>query len=397
MRIKQVQAMVLRAGQEVTRAAVRPRMTKIPRPRRVLSNGPDLNRSRAAYPGCVQTVLVKIASDDGLTGYGEAHAPLAPEVAKAVIDNLLGPIIMGEDPRAVDMLWERMYSSMRIRGHRSGFMMEAISGVDIALWDLFGKSVGLPVYKLLGGGYRDRVNAYASGVPGAAPKELVENALHYIDEGFTAMKVGVGSRGPEKGLGFVRAVSEAIGDKAHLLVDAQGGYDLHTALEFGRVLEECGVYWVEDPLPPEDIWGHRQLAAALDTAVATGEALCSRWGFREWITSGAVDIILPDICRAGGISECRKIANMADAFNIPWAGHVSMGTSIHIAATLHLAAATPNFLICECPSSFHRNPLGNVLLKEPLILDGGQLIVPQKPGLGIEFDEGALAERVVPD
>lgn len=148
------------------------------------------------------------------------------------------------------------------------------------------------------------------------------------------------------------------------------------------MLEKCGVYWVEveDPLPSEDISGYRQLAAALDTAVATGEAICSRWGFREWLTSGAVDIILPDICRAGGISECRKIANLADAVNIPWAAHVSMGTGIHIAASLHLAAATPNFLFCECPTSFHSNPLDNALLKEPIILREGHLIVPQKLG-----------------
>lgn len=397
MKIAQVEAMIIRAGTDASKTAARPRTSAAPKTRRALSNGYDINRSRAAYPGCVQTVLVRITSDDGVVGYGEAHAPLAPEVAKAIVDNLLGPVIMGGDPRSVDMLWEKMYSSMRIRGHRTGFMMEAMSGIDIALWDLFGKAVGLPVYQLLGGGYRDRVNAYASGVRGATPEEQAANALGYIDEGFTAMKMGTGGRGLEAGAAFVRAVREAIGDRAHLMVDAQGGYDLHTALRFGRMLEECDVYWVEDPLPPEDISGHRRLAAALDTAVATGEALCSRWGFREWITTGAVDIILPDICRAGGISECRKIANLADTYNIPWAGHVSMGTFIHIAATLHLAAATPNMLVCECPTSFRRNPLGNVLLKEPIVLDGGQLVVPQKPGLGIEFDQAALAECIVTD
>ena len=397
MRITRVEALILRAGENASKEGARPKTSRMPKPRRVLDNGFDINRSRAAYPGCVQTVIVRITSDDGLVGYGEAHAPLAPEVAKAIIDDLLGPVIMGEDPRSVDMLWEKMYSSMRIRGHRTGFMMEAMSGVDIALWDMFGKSVSLPVYQLLGGGYRDRVNCYASGVRGTTAEEMAANARHWIDEGFTAMKMGTGARGLEAGTELVRAVSEEVGDEAHLLVDAQGGYDLHTALAFGRDLQECGVYWVEDPLPPEDIDGHRKLAEALDMAVATGEALCSRWGFREWITTGAVDIVLPDICRVGGISECRKIANMADAFNIPWAGHVSMGTFIHIAATLHLAAATPNLLICECPTSFHRNPLGNALLEEPLIVEGGQLVVPQGPGLGITFDEDALAQCVARD
>ncbi|MFO7919077.1 MAG: mandelate racemase/muconate lactonizing enzyme family protein [Anaerolineae bacterium] len=395
MRIAHVEAMILRAGEDTSPAAARPRMGTMSRSARALDGGYDIDRSRAAYPGCAQTVLVRVTSDEGVVGYGEAHAPLAPEVTKAVVDNLLGPVIVGQDPRAVDVLWERMYTSMRIRGHRTGFMMEAMSGVDIALWDLFGKAVGLPVCRLLGGGYRDRVNAYASGVPGATPKERAENALGYLDEGFTAMKLGLGGQGPQASIPFVRAVREAVGDRAHLMVDAQGGHDVHTALTFGRALEEWDVYWVEDPLPPEDMSGHKKLVAALDVAVATGEALCARWGFRPWITSEALDIILPDICRAGGISACRKIANMADAFNIPWAGHVSMGTCVHIAATLHLAAATPNFLICECPSSFRTNPLGNALLEEPLILEDGKFTVPQRPGLGVAFDEEALRACVV--
>lgn len=407
MRIARVEAMILRAGSgsraSGSRAedavSARPQMSPVPRPQsgRVLDNGPDLDRSRAAYPACVQTVLVRITTEEGLVGYGEAHAPLAPEVAKAIIDNLLGPVILGQDPRGVDVLWERMYSSMRIRGHRTGFMMEAVSGVDIALWDLFGKAVGLPIYQLLGGGYRERVNAYASGIRGNTPEELADDARRWMADGFTAVKMGTSRLGQREAIERVRAVSAAVGDRAHVLVDAQGGYDLHTALELGHALQECGVYWVEDPLPPEDIDGHRRLAEALHMAVATGEALCTRWGYREWITTGAADILLPDICRAGGISECRKIANMADAYNVPWAGHVSMGTFVHIAATLHLAAATPNLLICECPTSFYRNPLGNALLSQPLQVEQGQLLVPQGPGLGITFDEQALAACTVGD
>ena len=393
MRITSVRSLVLRAGppQSSPAGQTLPRVTG----RSALDRGYDLNRTRAAYPQGVQSVLVEVTTDEGLVGYGEAHAPLAPTVASAIIDGLLGPTLLGEDPRDVEVLWERMYATMRIRGHHTGFMLEAISGLDIALWDLYGQAVGLPVYQLLGGAYRQRVNAYASGVSGASPEELAEAARGYLEQGFTAMKMGTGRLGPAEGAAYVRAAAEAIGDRAHLLVDAQGGYDLHTALTYGRLLEELGVYWVEDPLPPEDIAGHRQLAAALDLAVATGEALCTRWGYRDWLATGAADIILPDICRAGGISECRKIVNLADVFNVPWAGHVSMGTCVHIAATLHLAAATPNCLICECPTSFPRNPLGNVLLTEPLVVEGGQFLVPQGPGLGITFDREALAERVV--
>lgn len=393
MKISTVEAMILRVPGERRRA--RGGDTS-PRARaRALDGGYDINRSRAAYPDGAQTTLVRITTDDGLVGWGEAHAPLAPEVTKSIIDHLLGPLLIGSDPRAVEVLWERMYTSMRIRGHRTGFMMEAMSGIDIALWDLCGKAQGLPVYLLLGGAHRDRVPIYASGVPGASAEEQVENALGFLEQGFTAMKLGTGGLGPVEGLKRVRAVREAVGDRAHVLVDAQGGYDLHTALIFGRELEQLDVYWVEDPLPPEDIDGHRRLAASLDVAVATGEAFCARWGFRDWLASGALDVALPDICRVGGISECRKVAMLADAYNIPWAAHVSMGTAVHVAASVHLGAATPNLLICEYPSRFDHNPLGYNLLQEPLQVEGAALRVPQGPGLGIAFDEEALARFIV--
>ena len=252
--------------------------------------------------------------------------------------------------RAVDVLWEKMYSTMRLRGHSTGFMTEAISGVDIALWDIFGKSVGLPIYQLLGGPHRDRIVAYASGVPGRTIEEQVANARRFVEErGFTAVKMSTGRKSLEEEMAAVAAISEALSDDAHLLVDAHGAYDAYTAIQLGREMQALGVYWLEDPLPPEDHSGYKMLSDALDMAIAAGETECNRYQFRDRLAARAVDILLPDVCRAGGISECLKIARLADAYNVPWAAHVSMGSPIHIAASLHLAAATPNFLDLRVP------------------------------------------------
>ncbi len=143
-------------------------------------------------------MLVRVQTDAGIEGIGESHAPVAPQVTKAIIEHLLGPAIMGEDPRSVDVLWEKMYSTMRLRGHSTGFMTEAMAGIDIALWDIFGKSVGLPIYQLLGGGYSQKIKAYASGVPGTTRQERVENSRRFVEElGFTAVKASIGRNSQE--------------------------------------------------------------------------------------------------------------------------------------------------------------------------------------------------------
>jgi L-alanine-DL-glutamate epimerase-like enolase superfamily enzyme len=342
-----------------------------------------------AYPRGYQSTLVRVYTDAGIAGMGEAHAPMAPQVSAAVVEHVLAPALIGEDPRAIDVLWEKMYSTMRLRGHSTGWQTEAISGIDIALWDILGKSVGLPVYMLLGGAHQARLKAYASGVPGATIAEQVANARRFVEEeGFTAVKMSIGRKNLEVEIAAVAAVAEALGERAHLLVDAHGAYDATTAINVGRRMQALGVYWLEDPLLPEDHSGYKLLSDALDMAIAAGETECTRYQFRDRLAARAVDVLLPDVCRAGGISEGRKIAMLADCYQTPWAAHVSMGTPVHIAAALHLGAASPNFLICECPT--HRNPLGNHLLVEPLRCEDGFFELPQGPGLGIELVEEEL-------
>jgi L-alanine-DL-glutamate epimerase-like enolase superfamily enzyme len=396
MKITDVKAIVISASRSYVASAglKTPAPKKKPPKSKALTSDYASRRHICIYPRGVQTTLVQVSTDEGITGIGESHAPIAPQVSKAIIDTVLTPVLVGQDPLEIEVLWEKMYSTMRLRGHSTGFMTEAISGVDIALWDILGKVTNLPVYKLLGGAFRDKIKAYASGIPGSTNEQRIANAKKFIHErGFTALKMSIGRGSLEGEIENIAAVSEAISDAAHLLIDAHGAYDAYTAINLGRELEKfTNIYWLEDPLLPEDDTGYKMLSDALDLAIAAGETECNRYQFRYRLSNRTIDILLPDICRAGGISECRKIAQFADSYNIPWAAHVSMGSPVHIAASLHLAAATPNFLICECPSG--ENPIGNNLLKEPIVCENGYFEIPTGTGLGIEFDEEGLAEVV---
>jgi L-alanine-DL-glutamate epimerase-like enolase superfamily enzyme len=359
--------------------------------RRALADVGDLHI--CAYPPQAQTCLVKITTDDGTVGWGEGHAPLGPRATQAVVEDVLAPLLVGQDALAIERHWERMYGSMRLRGHSAGYQLEALSGVDIALWDLAGRLLDVPVYQLLGGPFRVELPAYASGVPGNTVDERVSAALGFVDAGYTAVKTSIGRGDVDTDLAGVAAIAEALRGQADLLVDAHGACTAENVLYVGRRLQDLGVYWLEDPLPPEDVDGYVHLAAALDMAIAAGETECTRWQFEERLSRRAVDVILPDICRAGGISEGRRIATVASLHNTRWAAHVSMGSAVHVAAAAHLAAASANFLIFEFSST--PNPIGDQLLTAPLQPECGTLRVPDGPGLGITFDEARLRSHIL--
>ena len=391
-RIAAVEAFVIVGDKDyVGGAGLRPPANAEPTHRRSLAAVGD--RHICVYPPQAQSCVVKITAEDGTVGWGEGHAPLGPRATAAVVQDVLAPLLLGADPLAIEMLWERMYGSMRLRGHVAGYQLEAIAGVDIALWDLAGKLTELPVYRLLGGPFTTVLPAYASGVPGKTIEERAASAERFIAEGYTAMKASIGRGDLDEDLAAVAALVETVGGRADVLVDAHGAYASHSALAVGRELQRLGVRWLEDPLPPEDVEGYVALSAALEMPVAAGETECTRWQFEERLSRKAVDVILPDICRAGGITEGRKIATVADVHNVRWAAHVSMGTSLHVAAAAHLAAASANFLIFEFSST--PNPIGDVLLTRPLHPEGGILRVPDGPGLGVEFDEAKLREHLV--
>ncbi|MCC7372604.1 MAG: mandelate racemase/muconate lactonizing enzyme family protein [Chloroflexi bacterium] len=372
-------------------AGLKPPAGTAPQQRRAIAEIGD--RHICVYPPQAQSCLVKITAEDGTVGWGEGHAPLGPRATAAVVTDVLAPLLIGEDPLAIEAHWERMYGSMRLRGHVAGYQLEAMAGVDIALWDLAGKLTGLPVYRLLGGPFATDLPCYASGVPGRTVEERAASAERFIAEGYTAMKASIGRGNLDEDLAAVAALVETVAGRADVLVDAHGAYASHSALFVGRELQRMGVRWLEDPLPPEDVEGYVALSAALEMPVAAGETECTRWQFEERLRQKAVDLILPDICRAGGISEGRKIALVADLHNVRWAAHVSMGTSVHVAAAAHLAAASANFFIFEFSST--PNPIGDVLLTGPLHPVGGALRVPDGPGLGITFDEAKLRQHLL--
>ncbi len=352
-----------------------------------------MNRLDHASPSrasSTQAVLVKVTTDQGLIGWGECHAPSAPRVHQAIIRDQFAPVLLGQDARRVEPLWERLYSTERVRGYSTGSYTEALAGVDLALWDILGQYAGVPVYQLLGGAYRERIPTYA-GLGGRTLDELRANAVKAMADGFQTVKMGLSKGAGTSDLLRVAAAAEAIRGKGQVLVDSLGGYRLSEAVKVGRELDRMGnIGWWEDALLPDDLDGYSQLAAALDTPLCAGEALCNRFQFRDLFKTRSIDIINPDICRSGGITETRRIAALADAHGVTWSPHISTGTALYVAASMHLAAATPNLLISEGGRAL-AGPLGNRLLKEPIQMGGGFIAVPSRPGLGVQFDPDALA------
>ena len=356
---------------------------------------PSPLRRRYLYSSTIDTVIVRVTTDDGLVGYGEAKAPVAPQVTKEIIDRLLAGIVIGSDPRDVTVLWERMYAGMRPRGHRGGFYVEAISGVDIALWDIAAQAAQVPIAKLLGGSFRDHVRVYASGLVALDSRashaefaELAKEAKEVRRQGFTGVKVALG-RGIPGDLKSIRIVRDALGSDFLVYADACGVYDRAQALRLGKELESLGVGWFEMPIFPEDVEGYELLARELTIPIAL-DCLTARYETCEFIRRKALDIVQPDVCRAGGITECRRIAELADAFGMAFAPHISIGSAIHFAASAHVASAMPNTIICEY--WYGENPLGNVILEEPLVLEKGYLHTPSLPGLGINIKSGFLKQ-----
>ncbi len=350
--------------------------------------------SPSRFRGATQATLVKIVTEQGLVGWGECHAPAAPRVHATVISDLLAPILLGQDARQVEPLWEKLYSSQRLRGYATGFFSESIAGIDLALWDLLGKYLNQPLYRILGGRYRDSVPTY-SGISGSTPEALAESARERIRQGFPAVKMGL-SKGPgTSAVERVEAVSEAVGGKGQLLVDSLGAYKLHEARSVGARLDRLpNIGWWEDALLPEDMAGYRQLRAALKTPICVGETLSNRYQFRDLLAAGAADMINPDLCRAGGVSECRRIGILADVHGALFSPHISTGTALYWAASVHLACHLPNTAIMEGGTLLER-PFGNSLLQVPLESRPGRAIVPERPGIGVEFDGDRLARYTV--
>jgi len=355
---------------------------------------PPLWRMRAIYSTTIDCVLIRLTGDDGTVGWGEAKAPVAPEATCQIIEQLLSPVVVGQDPADVVVLWERMYAGMRLRGHLSGFYLEAIAGMDIALYDLLGKFLCQPIHKLLGGSFRNSIPVYGSGLPGlrnmhdeVSEESLRCEALEMIKQGFRSVKIG-GGLGIENDLRTVDVVRNAVGENVTIYFDAGGTYDLSHAGKLGAALQVRNVGFFEAPVPPERISDYARLAADLHIPIAT-DLVTNRHQALEYFKQGGLDLIQPDVCRAGGITELRRIAELADVFGVAFAPHISIGSAIHFAASAQVAAALPNLPVMEY--WWGTNPLGNAILRSPLELADGCLKVPTAPGLGIDI----IAENVL--
>jgi len=351
------------------------------------------------------TLVVEVETDSGLVGLGEAGSAGGPLAStQVVVEQELKPLLLGEDPLRIERLWQKMFLRTRQHGRR-GIVMHAISGVDIALWDLAGKVATLPLYRLFGG-YRDAVEAYASGgfyQEGKDIAALADEAGSYVARGFRAMKMKVG-RNPstqtnlremlahhdvcmvslDEDLARVEAVRKALGRDGKLMVDINCAWSPALAIQMGKAMEPYDLYWIEEPVATDDIRGSAEVARALGTAIAGYETEVGLYGFRELIVQGAVDIIQPDIAWAGGFTECRRIAAFAHAYNLMVAPH-AFSSAVTLVASMHLLASIPNGLILE----FDQNPnaLREHLLKEPITVDHeGFVKLPERPGLGIELD-----------
>lgn len=338
------------------------------------------------YSSMIETALIRIETDDGLIGWGEAQSPVAPEVVVSIVGTILGPLLLGEDPMAHERLWSRMYNAMRVRGHTGSFLLDAIAGIDTALWDIRGKALGARICDLLGGPFRDWLPAYISGLSGADPDARVDQAVDYQRRGFNAFKIFMDDE-PGQVLDLHDRLRARLGGETAIMIDALWRLDPPAAVRFGRQLDDRRVGWFEAPLKPEDVAGHARLASAIDTPIAIGECWRTRWEMRPFFDAGGVEIYQPDIGRSG-ITEGMKLCALAELHNVEVAFHISIGLGVQIAAALHVAASIPNLRVVEF------NPqVSNVasrLLKGDLPIGAGSLGLPSGPGLGIEIDEEAL-------
>jgi len=327
--------------------------------------------------------VTKITTDDGVEGI--SCVPIGePLSVSAVIERKLKPILLGEDPLDVERLWDSMY--MEMRRDRKGAAIRAISGVDIALWDIKGKYFDLPLYKLLGG-YRRRVPCYASGGyyhEDKGLKGIKEEMELYLDHGFTAVKMKIGAVSVREDIERVQMARKTIGPDVDLLIDANNAYDAPTAIKVGRALEGEGAYFFEEPVRPDDIQGSQLVADVLDIPIASGELEYTVWGFRDLIGSKAVDMIQPDATVLGGITEWTKVASLAKAYHIPISPHWEQ--EVH----MHMVGAYPNTLWVEYFMREIGVRMEDRIYKDFVVAKDGFLEIPDKPGLGIELDETAI-------
>ncbi|MBN2452193.1 MAG: mandelate racemase/muconate lactonizing enzyme family protein [Lentisphaeria bacterium] len=353
------------------------------------------------------SLLVCVTTDAGLCGWGESGVSMPVAHLATYIHEVLAERLLGRDPLETEPIWHELYSFSRDFG-RKGACIDAMSGLDTALWDIRGREAGKPIHALLGGAYRDRVTAYATGFyyaegdlqdPAAAVDRVRLEAEGHREAGFRAMKAKIGLLPFADDLARLEALRETAGDNTLLMADANHAYHRATARRVGGVLDDLGFHWFEEPVVPEDVAGCAALRRALRVAIASGECEYTRWGMLDLLRSGAVDILQPDVSACGGISETQKIVALATAHHTPVCLHV-WGSAVAFAAALQVTASIPPIPHTAAPRpgdneplfEFDRtaNPLRDLLIDGGFRLRDGSLDIPDGPGLGIDVRRETL-------
>jgi L-alanine-DL-glutamate epimerase-like enolase superfamily enzyme len=385
---------------------VRALVLRIPRPESLYSGGAGVRGQarRAAdsgyqiiapyptvYATSVETLCVSIETDAGAAGLGEAQFPVAPEAGAVLVERVLRPLLLGEDPLRREALYEMLYSAMRCRGHTTGLWLDAVAAVDNALWDLGGRALDQPVCQLLGGRARNRIPAYVSGLIADTREGRVREALAFHGRGFRAFKIFAG-HGVDEDAAEAAALREALGPDVRLCLDAQWMYDPASAVRLGRALERLDVAFFETPVAPEDLRGTACVARVLALPIAGGECERTRYQFTPWLEADALDIVQVDVGRCG-TTESRAIAGLAAAFHRPLTLHLGVGLFGYIAASLQVAAWAPNLFMVEYQPQMVEIASG--LLEAPFRTEGGEFVLPDGPGSGVRVNVDALAPYVV--
>ncbi|MBI4582911.1 MAG: mandelate racemase/muconate lactonizing enzyme family protein [Planctomycetes bacterium] len=339
--------------------------------------------------------LVEVFTDGGLSGVGECSPMVHGSAIAPLIDRAIRPHVIGQSPFDVEKIWRGAFFGKYKLGPM-GIYLNALAGVDIALWDLMGKALGVPCYMLMGGKVRDRVPLYASAMrQHRAPVDEAKHLAGWIERGFTAVKIHpyeywAFDQGKDDTLEVVREVRAAIGDKIPLLVDVNNSYSVHRAIEVGRELEKYRCALFEEPIAAYDYDGYARLCEALDIPVGAGEQEYTRWQHRDLILQGKVDVIQPDVVKCGGLTELRKIGALASVFNRPIQCHNTQ-PAIGTAAHYHFWVSEPMCLYHqEYPAEDHPLRDRYPILAEPLPIQDGFLTLPDRPGLGIDLDRQML-------
>jgi L-alanine-DL-glutamate epimerase-like enolase superfamily enzyme len=341
------------------------------------AEGPAIEFGAGTY-ATFKAMVVALTTDDGITGWGECIARRAPKVLDTVVRELLWPAVKGRDPHDVEGLWDEMFALLRPWGHYRGFVQEGMSGIDQALWDILAQAQGIPLYKALGGAGRASVPVYGSKIYTADPAAMAKQAKEKVDAGHTAIKIQLGRNAARDGyrgdIAVTKAIREAVGPKVDIGADVNSAYDAATAIKVCHELAKYDLWFLEEPVYPDDIDGYELIRRSQPIPLAAGESEFGIFGFRELLQRRAIDIVQPDIARIGGFTAAKRL------------GALSCGLAQ--LASLHLAAAVPQLLACEW--MWIDNPLTRVFeesLPEP---HDGAMQLPTKPGLGLRVDRKKL-------